>query len=75
MTNNRTELFTIADAIEQNGGWHIAALKVREAADEIERLRAALQWISEWKCGIPTNCDLMAEVNQKAREALQVIHE
>lgn len=31
-------LRSIADTIEQNGGWHIAALKVRAAADEIERL-------------------------------------
>lgn len=28
----------IADTVETNGGWHIAALKVRAAADEIERL-------------------------------------
>lgn len=30
----------IADTIETNGGWHIAAIKVRAGADEIERLRA-----------------------------------
>lgn len=34
----------IADTIEQNGGWHIAALHVRGAADELE----ALQQFKEW---------------------------
>jgi len=44
--NNRTskqELYEIARTMECNGGWHIAALKVRAAADEIERLRPVAQ--------------------------------
>ena len=32
------ELRTIADTIEVNGGWRIAAIKVRGAADDLVRL-------------------------------------
>ena len=31
----------------EEGGWHIAALKVMEAADEIERLRKGLQYYAD----------------------------
>lgn len=36
---DRQQLKTIADQIETVGGRHIAALKIMEAADEIERMR------------------------------------
>lgn len=32
------ELRQIADTIERNGGWHIAAIKVRAAADRLDEL-------------------------------------
>lgn len=32
------ELRQIADTIERNGGWHIAAVKVRAAADRLDEL-------------------------------------
>lgn len=35
-----SELRTIAQTIDENGGWHIAALKVLDAADELDRHRA-----------------------------------
>lgn len=35
----------IADTVEQNGGWHIAALKLREAADTLDRMREALKGV------------------------------
>ena len=34
------ELRQIAQTIESNGGWHIAAIKVRAAANELEALAA-----------------------------------
>jgi hypothetical protein len=60
MTNEYDELRAIADTIEANGGWRIAAVKVRAAALELERLRKLLdcktfvtqplldEWIAKW---------------------------
>ncbi len=43
---DRQQLKTIADQIETVGKWHIAALKIMEAADEIERLQ---YMVPEWR--------------------------
>jgi hypothetical protein len=40
---DRHQLQTIAETIDTNGGWHIAALKIMEAAGELDRLRARLE--------------------------------
>ena len=40
--SERAELLLIADTIERNGGWHIAAVKVRAAAERIAALEALL---------------------------------
>ncbi len=37
---DRQQLKTIAEQIETVGKWHIAALKIMEAADELDRLTA-----------------------------------
>jgi hypothetical protein len=36
--SDTNELRQIADTIERNGGWHIAAVKVRAAADRLDAL-------------------------------------
>jgi hypothetical protein len=40
---SKQELYEIADTVERNGGWDIAALKIRAAADEIDRLTAQVE--------------------------------
>jgi hypothetical protein len=39
------ELKTIADTVEMNGGWNIAALKIHQAIERIAQLEAALKKI------------------------------
>lgn len=50
---DRQQLKTIADQIETVGGWHIAALKIMEAADELDRLRGEHENISRGR--LPTH--------------------
>ena len=45
--DSHAELLQIAETIETNGGWHIAAIKVRAAADRIRVLEDALHEIAD----------------------------
>lgn len=63
----------IADTVETNGGWHIAALKVRAGAEEIERLREDYRNCDEQRSLASDMCDALIAERDKLRAALERI--